>query len=97
MDQRPDPGQQFKARFMRTSAPSSIEGIEKYLASGMIRGIGPVYARKMVKALSEAVFVPHACGMIILRLPTQNRRLRAAIPEPSPDRSSPATPETRNQ
>src|ERR1700685_3238430 len=35
-------GQQFKARFMRTSAPSSIEGIERYLASGMIRGIGPV-------------------------------------------------------
>ena len=34
-------GQQFKARFMRTSAPSSVEGIEKYLASGMIRGIGP--------------------------------------------------------
>ena len=49
-------GQQFKARFMRTSAPSSIEGIEKYLASGMIRGIGPVYARKMVKAFGEAVF-----------------------------------------
>jgi exodeoxyribonuclease V alpha subunit len=49
-------GQQFKARFMRTSAPSSIEGIEKYLASGMIRGIGPVYARKMVKAFGEKVF-----------------------------------------
>jgi exodeoxyribonuclease V alpha subunit len=43
-------GQQFKARFMRTSAPSSIDGIEKYLSSGMIRGIGPTYARKMVKA-----------------------------------------------
>jgi exodeoxyribonuclease V alpha subunit len=42
-------GQQFKAQFMRTSAPSSIEGIEKYLASGVIRGIGPVYAKKMVK------------------------------------------------
>jgi hypothetical protein len=41
---------------MRTSAPSSIEGIEKYLASGMIRGIGPVYTRKMVKACGEAVF-----------------------------------------
>ncbi len=39
-------GQQFKARFMRTSEPSSIEGIEKYLGSGMIRGIGPVYAGK---------------------------------------------------
>jgi len=34
-------GQQFKSRFMRTSAPTSIEGIEKYLGSGMIRGIGP--------------------------------------------------------
>ena len=32
-------GQQFKARFMRTSEPSSVEGIEKYLGSGMIRGI----------------------------------------------------------
>jgi exodeoxyribonuclease V alpha subunit len=33
-------GQQFKARFLKTSAPTSVEGIEKYLASGMIRGIG---------------------------------------------------------
>jgi exodeoxyribonuclease V alpha subunit len=49
-------GQQFKARFMRTSAPSSIDGIEKYLSSGMIRGIGPVYAKKMVKVFGERVF-----------------------------------------
>ena len=48
-------GQQFKARFMRTSAPSSVDGIEKYLASGMIRGIGPVYAGKMVKVFGEKV------------------------------------------
>ena len=41
---------------MRTSAPTSIDGIEKYLGSGMIRGIGPVYARKMVKAFGEKVF-----------------------------------------
>ena len=38
---------------MRTSAPTSIDGIEKYLSSGMIRGIGPVYAKKMVKAFGE--------------------------------------------
>ena len=38
-------GQQFKARFLRTSPPTSAEGIEKYLSSGMIRGVGPVYAR----------------------------------------------------
>ena len=49
-------GQQFKARFMRTSEPSSIEGIEKYLGSGMIRGIGPVYVRKLVRAFGEKVF-----------------------------------------
>jgi exodeoxyribonuclease V alpha subunit len=49
-------GQQFKARFIRTSAPTTVEGIEKYLGSGMIRGIGPVYAKKMVRAFGEAVF-----------------------------------------
>ncbi len=49
-------GQQFKAHFIRTSAPTSIDGIEKYLGSGMIRGIGPVYAKKMVKAFGAKVF-----------------------------------------
>ena len=49
-------GQQFKARFLKTSAPTSIEGIEKYLGSGMIRGIGPVYAKKLVRAFAEKVF-----------------------------------------
>src|SRR5713226_1302313 len=49
-------GQQFKAQFLRTSTPTSIEGIEKYLASGMIRGIGPVYAKKLLRAFGEKVF-----------------------------------------
>lgn len=49
-------GQQFRARFLKTSTPTSVDGIEKYLASGMVRGIGPVYARKMVKAFGERVF-----------------------------------------
>ena len=49
-------GQQFKTRFMRTSAPTSVDGIEKYLGSGMIRGIGPVYAKKLIKAFGEKVF-----------------------------------------
>jgi exodeoxyribonuclease V alpha subunit len=49
-------GQQFKARFLKTSAPTSVEGIEKYLASGMIRGIGPVYAKKLLRAFGEKVF-----------------------------------------
>src|SRR5213596_2075121 len=49
-------GQQFKARFLRTSAPTSADVIEKYLASGMIRGVGPVYAKKLVRAFGEKVF-----------------------------------------
>ena len=49
-------GQQFKAKFLRTSEPTSLDGIEKYLGSGMIRGIGPVYAKKLVRAFGEKVF-----------------------------------------
>src|SRR6266571_4925754 len=49
-------GQQFRARFVKTSAPTSAEGIEKYLASGMIRGIGPVYAKKLLRAFGDKVF-----------------------------------------
>ena len=49
-------GQQFRARFLKTSAPTAVEGIEKYLGSGMIRGIGPGYAKKLVRAFSDKVF-----------------------------------------
>ncbi len=49
-------GQQFKARFLKTSEPTSLDGIEKYLGSGMIRGIGPIYAKKLVRAFGEKVF-----------------------------------------
>ena len=49
-------GLQFRAAFLKASAPTSAEGIEKYLASGMIRGIGPVYAKKLVKAYRDKVF-----------------------------------------
>lgn len=36
-------GLQFSARFLKVAPPSTIEGMEKYLGSGMIRGIGPAY------------------------------------------------------
>ena len=49
-------GQQFRAQFLKTSEPTSVEGIEKYLASGMIRGIGPAYAKKLLRAFGEKVF-----------------------------------------
>ena len=49
-------GVQFRAGFLRSMPPTTAEGIEKYLASGMIKGIGPVYARKLVRAFREQVF-----------------------------------------
>jgi exodeoxyribonuclease V alpha subunit len=49
-------GVQFRASFLKAAPPTTIEGIEKYLGSGMIRGIGPVYAKKLVRAFGEAVF-----------------------------------------
>src|SRR5215469_5444441 len=49
-------GVQFRAAFLKATAPTTVEGIEKYLGSGMIRGIGPVYAKKLVRAFGEAVF-----------------------------------------
>ena len=49
-------GLQFKASFLKATAPTTVEGIEKYLGSGMIRGIGPVYGKKLVRAFGEAVF-----------------------------------------
>ncbi|WP_233130348.1 ATP-dependent RecD-like DNA helicase [Synechococcus sp. 1G10] len=49
-------GQQFKASFLRASAPTTAEGIEKYLGSGMIRGIGPIYASKLVATFGDQVF-----------------------------------------
>jgi exodeoxyribonuclease V alpha subunit len=49
-------GLQFKAHFLKATAPDTAEGIRRYLASGMIRGIGPVYAKKLVRGFGEAVF-----------------------------------------
>jgi exodeoxyribonuclease V alpha subunit len=49
-------GPQFKASFLRAAPPTTVEGIEKYLGSGMIRGIGPIYGKRLVRAFGEAVF-----------------------------------------
>src|ERR1700747_1891722 len=49
-------GQQSRADVMRGAPPNSAEGIERYLGCGLVKGIGPVYARKLVAAFGEAVF-----------------------------------------
>ena len=49
-------GLQFKADFLKTTPPTTAEGIEKYLGSGMVRGIGPVLAKRIVAAFGEKTF-----------------------------------------
>ncbi len=51
--QDPEHGPQFKAEEIRTAAPQSIEGIEKFLGSGLVKGIGPHYARRIVAVFGD--------------------------------------------
>lgn len=49
-------GRQFRAVFVRVAPPHTLGGIERYLGSGMVKGIGPVYAGRLVAAFGTAVF-----------------------------------------
>ena len=49
-------GLQLAANSLKSSAPTSIEGIRKYLSSGLIKGIGPVYGLRLVEAFGAEVF-----------------------------------------
>ncbi|MGH7422530.1 MAG: SF1B family DNA helicase RecD2, partial [Candidatus Methylomirabilales bacterium] len=43
-------GEQFKVEAYESILPTSVDAIERYLASGLIRGIGPAFARRLVEA-----------------------------------------------
>ncbi len=49
-------GMQFKAHLCERTLPSSAAAIQKYLASGVIKGIGPVIAKKIVQQFGENTF-----------------------------------------
>lgn len=51
-----DFGLQLRAETLQASPPDSPEGIERYLGSGMVRGIGPSYARKLVAKFGTQIF-----------------------------------------
>ncbi len=48
-------GKQLNATQCTTSLPTSLVGIKKYLSSGMIKGIGPVYADKLITKFGAEV------------------------------------------
>src|SRR5258706_520776 len=49
-------GRQFRAVFVKIAPPNTLSGIERYLGSGMVKGIGPVYASRLVEAFGTGVF-----------------------------------------
>ncbi len=49
----PRHGQQFKAEHLQTTHPASSKGIEKYLSSGIVKGIGPKLAPRIVAAFKQ--------------------------------------------
>jgi len=49
-------GEQFKVETFTSELPSSVHGIRKYLGSGLVPGIGKVYANKIVDAFGADTF-----------------------------------------
>ena len=49
----PSHGQQFQAKAITCITPTSTEGLRRYLASGMIKGIGPKFAQRIVDTFGE--------------------------------------------
>lgn len=54
--QNADYGRQLKAETIKLSRPKSIEGLTRYLGSGLIEGIGPKYAQRIVEKFGEDIF-----------------------------------------
>lgn len=52
-EMHPQYGKQFSVSAMRTVLPATVAGIEKYLGSGLIRGVGPVTAKRVVAHFGE--------------------------------------------
>lgn len=48
-----DYGEQFKVKTFEKVEPKSVESIEKYIGNGLIKGIGPATAKKIVKKFGE--------------------------------------------
>lgn len=49
-------GKQFKAYFIKVLPPDTLEGIEKYVGSGLIKGIGRHFSKKLVTFFGDKVF-----------------------------------------
>jgi exodeoxyribonuclease V alpha subunit len=55
-DTHPKHGQQFKSEICEQVLPSTVAGMESYLGSGMVKGIGPKLAERIVGHFRETTF-----------------------------------------
>jgi len=55
-DTHPKHGKQFKVEVCEQALPATVAGMESYLSSGMIKGIGPKMAERIVGVFKEATF-----------------------------------------
>jgi exodeoxyribonuclease V alpha subunit len=70
-----DHGLQFSAEQLHTTPPHTAEGIERYLASGLVKGIGPHFARRIVDVFGERTL------SVIDESPTFLREVKGIGPE----------------
>jgi exodeoxyribonuclease V alpha subunit len=52
----PKHGWQFQVLDYRTSLPATTQGMRRYLGSGLVKGVGPVMAGRIVDAFGEGTF-----------------------------------------
>jgi exodeoxyribonuclease V alpha subunit len=79
-------GRQFRAERLKCTPPNTLEGMIKYLGSGMVKGIGPVYADKLVAKFGTGIFdiIDHQSARLeeVEGIgPMRRRRIKAAWAE----------------
>ena len=64
----PKYGDQFRVESCQVLLPAGVSGIRKYLGSGMIKGIGPVMAKRIVKRFVFVLFLFFGSFIFVIRL-----------------------------
>ena len=64
--EHPKFGQQFQVVYSQETKPATLTGLEKYLGSGLIKGIGPTTAKRIVKhfGLETLDIIEQACSRL---------------------------------
>src|SRR6266702_8669330 len=65
--EHPKFGRQFQVTSARETKPATLTGLEKYLGSGLIKGIGPATAKRIVKhfGLETLEIIEQSCARLI--------------------------------